>query len=99
MKRAEPHSRGALAYTFPDPPAHFVRGFIGEREAENTLAGQLRIIFKQQPNPLGDDARLSSPGTGDNKKRTLTMFSGHALLRIQIKFEGLRHAISRTSSS
>jgi hypothetical protein len=99
MKRAEPHSRGSFAHAFRDPPAHFVRGFIGESEAENTLAGQLRIVFKQQPNPLGDDTRLSSPCTGDYKKRTFTMFSGNALLRIQIKFEGLRHAMGSASSS
>jgi hypothetical protein len=99
MKRAEPHSRGSFAYTFRDPPAHFVRGFVGEREAENAFSGKLRIVFKQQPNPFGDDTRLSSPGTGDYKKRTFTMFSGNALLRIQIKFEGLRHAMGSASSS
>jgi len=83
MERAEPNTFGAFACRFDYAVLHLARGFVGEREAENAFAGELRVGFKQVANAFGDDARLARAGARDNEKRPFAVLDGSALLRVE----------------
>ncbi len=82
MERGEHYVLAAFAGGFDDASFHFTGGFVGEREAENVFAGEGIVGFEQVANALGDHARFSRPGAGDDEKRPVSMLNRPFLRRI-----------------
>ncbi len=62
---------------------HLVGGFIGESESENVFAREIRIGFEQSADTLDDHAGLAGAGAGDDEQRTIAVFDGALLGRVE----------------
>ncbi len=67
VERGEHYVLAAFASGFDDAGFHFAGGFVGERQAEDVFAGKGIVGFEQVANALGDDARFSRTGAGDDE--------------------------------
>ena len=69
MKRAEPHiAHGRTDHAFY-PVAHFLSGFVGERNSKDRQWRHFKCCRKPGDS-VGQNAGLAASGTGKNKHRT-----------------------------
>ena len=83
VESTEPYAFGALADGLHHAGLHLVGGFIGERESENVFAREIRIGFEESADTLDDDAGLAGAGAGDDEERTIAVFDGALLGRVE----------------
>ena len=83
VEGAEPDAFGALARGFHHAILHLARGFVGEGQAENIFAGEVRVGSEQIANALDDDAGLAGAGAGDDQQGTFAVFDGPLLRRVE----------------
>ena len=83
VEGAEPDAFGALADGFHHAVLHLVRGFVGEGQAENIFAGEVRVGSEKIADAFDDDAGLASAGAGDDEKGTVAVFNGALLGRVE----------------
>ena len=108
MKRAERDRLGALGLRFAaiarrrnHAVLHFRCGLVGERQAEDFRARQVRLRIEQIPDALGDDARLPRARPGHHHQRPVPVMRRGALLGVELDsrrrgarmFEEISHKI------
>jgi hypothetical protein len=64
------------------PVKHFPGCFIGEGEKENRVGGY--SFFKESGNPVGNDAGLAAPSSGDNENGTIFAEDNLELFLVQL---------------
>ena len=91
VKRAERDGLGALRFGFSaiarrrdHAVFHFRGGLVGKRQAQDFLAGEVRLRIEQIADALGDDASLARARAGHHDQRTLAVMHGGALLGIEL---------------
>jgi hypothetical protein len=83
MKRADHEFVGAGALQQPRRAfAHLACGLVGKRDRRN-LARRQVLVAHQVGDLLGDHARLAGSGAGQDEQRTVAVFDGCALLRVE----------------
>ena len=73
----------ACADQLIDALCHLAGGFIGERDCQNRFR-QDSLIVDQVRDAVGDHARLSRPGAGQDEQRSIGGFDGFALFGIEL---------------
>ena len=82
MKRRHPHAADVGAEQRLDPRAHFLGGFVRERDRQD-LVRQRVAVADQVCDAAGDDARLAGAGAGEDQQRSVEVQDRFALLRVQ----------------
>jgi hypothetical protein len=82
VERRHPHAGDARAQQRLDPPAHFFRRFVGERDGEDFV--RLRVTVADEIRDAArDDARLAGARARENQQRPADVQDRFALLGIQ----------------
>ncbi len=95
VKGAERHGFGAFSVRFTAVAGgghhamlHLRGRFVREGQAQDFLAGELRLGVEQVTDALGDDARFPRARAGHHHQRALAVMHGGALFRIQLDARG-----------
>ncbi len=91
VKRAERDRLGAFRFRFSalarrrdHAVLHFRGGLVGERQAQDFLAGEFRLRIQQIADALGDDASFARARAGHHHQRPFAVMHGGALLGIEL---------------
>lgn len=89
VERGNPNIGGVAAggaQEVGDAPAHLLGGFVGEGYGENVSGGN--ALLDEVRDAIGDDARFSGAGAGEDQHGAIGGKDGFALLRIQVVCQG-----------